>query len=80
VRPAGGAAGLRVDGELTLLGETRPIAFDVAITGEGGLTAVAVVKQTEWGMKPYTGLFGALKVVDEVEVGLEASLPAPQSL
>ena len=27
---------------------------------------VAVVKQTDWGMKPYSGLFGALKVVDEV--------------
>jgi hypothetical protein len=30
-------------------------------------------------MKPYTGLFGALKVIDEVEVALEATLPAPQS-
>jgi hypothetical protein len=30
-------------------------------------------------MKPYSGLFGALKVVDEVEVGIEATLPAPQS-
>src|SRR3954464_14490195 len=31
VQPAGGATGLRVDGELTLLGETRPIGFDLAI-------------------------------------------------
>jgi polyisoprenoid-binding protein YceI len=79
VRPASGAAGLHVDGELTLLGETRPLGFDLAITGAGGLEATAVVKQTDWGMKPYTGLFGALKVVDEVEVGIEATLPAPQS-
>jgi hypothetical protein len=80
VRPEMDAAGLSVHGELTLLGETRPIAFDLAITGEGRLSAVAVVKQSEWGMKPYTGLFGALKVVDEVEVGIEATLPEPQSL
>jgi polyisoprenoid-binding protein YceI len=80
VHPAKGAAGLTVQGELTLIGATRPITFDLAITGEGGLRAVAVVKQTDWGMKPYTGLFGALKVVDDVEVGIEASLPAPQSL
>jgi YceI-like protein len=79
VKPCTGAAGLSVEGELTLLGETRPITFDLEITGEGGLRAVAVVKQSDWGMKPYTGLFGALKVVDEVEVGLDAALP-PQSV
>jgi polyisoprenoid-binding protein YceI len=78
VRPKG--AGLAVVGELTLNGKTRPLGFDVDITGEGGISAVAVVKQTDWGMKPYSGLFGALKVVDEVEVGIEARLPAPQSL
>jgi hypothetical protein len=80
VRPATGAAGLRVEGELTLLGETRPLGFDLAITGDGKLEATAVVKQTDWGMKPYSGLFGALKVVDEVEVGIEATLPEAQSL
>jgi hypothetical protein len=80
VEPAGGAAGLTVHGELTLLGATRPLTFDLDVTAEGDLRAVAVVKQTDWGMKPYSGLFGALKVVDEVEVGIEATLPPPQSL
>ena len=77
VEPEG--AGLRVDGQLTLNGETRPLGFDLEITGAGALQATAVVKQTECGMKPYSGLFGALKVVDEVEVGIEATLPPPQS-
>jgi hypothetical protein len=79
VTPAADAAGLSVRGELTLLGTTSPIAFDLGVTGEGAVSGVAVVKQTDWGMKPYSGLFGALKVVDEVEVGIEAQLPAPQS-
>ena len=79
VRPAEGAAGLSVQGELTLNGETRPLSFELELTGEGALAAVAVVKQTDWGMKPYSGLFGALKVVDEVEVAIEATLPEPQS-
>jgi YceI-like domain len=77
VAPAG--AGFRVDGELTLNGKARPLSFDLAITADGGLEARAVVKQTDWGMKPYSGLFGALKVVDEVEVAIEARLPEPQS-
>src|SRR4051794_13799678 len=79
VKPATDAAGLYVEGDLTLLEATRPITFYVAITADGGLRAAAVVKQSDWGMKPYTGLFGALKVVDEVEVELEARLPEPQS-
>jgi hypothetical protein len=79
VQPSSDAAGLKIDGELTLNGATRPLAFDLALTAAGGVSATTVVKQSDWGMKPYTGLFGALKVIDEVEVALEATLPAPQS-
>jgi polyisoprenoid-binding protein YceI len=79
VKPASDAAGLHVEGDLTLMDTTRPITFYVAITADGGLRAAAVVKQTDWGMKPYTGLFGALKVLDDVEIELEATLPEPQS-
>ena len=38
------------------------------------LSATAVVTQSAWGMKPYSALFGALKVKDEVEVVLEGHL------
>jgi hypothetical protein len=79
VQPSSDAAGLKIDGELTLNGATRRLAFDLALTADGGVSATTVVKQSEWGMKPYTGLFGALKVIDEVEVALEATLPAAQS-
>ena len=68
--------GLSVRGDLALLGTTRPIGFAVALADDGTLTAVATVKQTDWGIKPYSTLFGALKVVDEVEVSLSAPLPA----
>jgi polyisoprenoid-binding protein YceI len=67
--------GLVVEGELALLGATRPLSFAVAIGGDGKLTCTAVIKQTDWGMKPYSTLFGTLKVVDEVEVSLDARLP-----
>jgi polyisoprenoid-binding protein YceI len=66
---------LGVQGELTLGDTTRPLAFDLAIDDDGKVTGAAVVKQTEWGMKPYSTLFGALKVADEVRVEIDAALP-----
>lgn len=81
VQTAVDAGALSVRGELTLAGTTRPIAFDLAVGGDGTLTAVAVIKQTDWGMKPYSALFGALKVSDDVKVAIDAALPSPaQSL
>jgi polyisoprenoid-binding protein YceI len=65
---------LAVAGDLTLAGVTRPISFDLALAG-GRVTGAAVVRQTDWGMKPYTALFGALKVADEVRVEINARLP-----
>jgi polyisoprenoid-binding protein YceI len=62
-----------VAGDLTLLGTTRPLAFDLTLV-DGRVTGAAVVKQTEWGMKPYSALFGALKVADEVRVEVDATL------
>jgi hypothetical protein len=67
------ADGLSVTGDLTLRGTTRPLAFDLELR-DGHLRGTAVVKQTEWGMKPYTALFGALKVADEVRVEIDAEL------
>jgi polyisoprenoid-binding protein YceI len=75
--PDGG--GLRVDGELTLVGELRPITVDLAIDEDGRLVGTTVIKQTDWGITPYSTLFGALKVVDEVEIELDARLPANRS-
>jgi hypothetical protein len=77
VEAADGGGRIAVHGELTLLGTTRPLAFDVEVADGERLTASAVVKQTDWGLKPYSALFGALKVVDEVEVSIDTALPAP---
>ncbi len=66
---------LTVQGELTLAGTTQPLAFEVEVGEDGRLRAVAVVTQSDWGMKPYSTLFGALKVADEVRVEIDAGLP-----
>jgi hypothetical protein len=64
---------LAVTGDLTLVGTTRPIGFRLTLA-DGRVKGAAVVKQTDWGMKPYTALFGALKVADEVRVEIDARL------
>jgi hypothetical protein len=75
VAPGPDGASLAVEGELELLGRRHALAFTLALAPEGTLTGAAVVKQSDWGMKPYSTLFGTLKVVDEVEVVVEARLP-----
>ena len=76
-RPEGDGR-IGVEGELTVVATTKPIAFELAIGDDGALTGTATVTQTDWGMKPYSALFGALKVADEVEFMAEGHLP-PQS-
>jgi hypothetical protein len=66
--------GYEVEGELDLLGVTRPLAFALAVDGDR-LTGSAQVKQTDWRIKPYSALFGTLKVADVVEVSIDATLP-----
>jgi polyisoprenoid-binding protein YceI len=74
---SGGDGGLSIEGDLTLRGKTNPITFDVAVGDNGMVSGSAVVKQTNFGMKPYSALFGALKVADEVTVAIEeCSLPS----
>jgi polyisoprenoid-binding protein YceI len=76
VRAAADGSALTVEGNLKLVGNTHPIAFDLVVGDDGRLSASAVLKQTDWGIKPYSTLFGALKVADEVQVQLDSSLPS----
>jgi polyisoprenoid-binding protein YceI len=73
VEPGPGGT-LRVRGDLDLLGRSRPIAFDLDAS-DGRLSGNARFKQTDFGIKPFSALFGTLKVADEVEVAVDARLP-----
>jgi polyisoprenoid-binding protein YceI len=75
VRQSGNGGRLSIQGDLTLAGQTRPTGFDLIVGDDGKLSATAVVKQSDWGIKPHSALFGALKVADEVRVALDARLP-----
>jgi len=64
---------ISVQGELTMVGTTSPIGLELTVGDDGSLSGSAVVKQTDWGITPYSTLFGTLKVVDEVEVAIDAA-------
>jgi polyisoprenoid-binding protein YceI len=64
-----------VEGTLDLLGTEAPIAFDL-IAADGRLTGSATVTQTQWGMKPYSALFGTLKLADDVVVSVDVAVGA----
>ena len=71
---SGEADHLHFEGELTIAGTTHPLSFDLSVDQSGAIAGSATVRQTDWGMKPYSTLFGALKVADEVEVAFAGSL------
>jgi polyisoprenoid-binding protein YceI len=71
VRSADDGSVLSVEGELALAGARQAVAFDLALGDDGSLSATAVVTQSRWGVKPYSTMFGALKVLDDVEVVLD---------
>lgn len=70
--------GLQIEGDLTLVGKTQPVAFTLEVDDDNRLVGGCVLRQSDWGIKPYSTLFGALKVVDEVDVAIEAVLPAAE--
>jgi YceI-like domain len=66
---------LSVSGELTMAGTTRPATFELSTSEDGRVEGKLSLTQSSWGIKPYRGLMGALKVRDKVEVVVSVRLP-----
>jgi polyisoprenoid-binding protein YceI len=71
-----GSGRLSVRGDLTIAGATRPASFELVLTPDGRVSGTLPVTQSEWGITPYRGLLGALKVRDTIEVVLDVALPS----
>jgi len=63
-----------IDGTLTLAGQSGPLRLTVSRTGPEQYRATATVRQTSFGIKPYSGFLGALRVSDPVEVEAEVAI------
>jgi YceI-like protein len=76
VQPSPDGNRFAVSGELDLAGRRLPLAFELTVEPGGTLAGSAIVKQSNWGIKPYSALFGTLKVLDEVTVEIAARVPS----
>jgi polyisoprenoid-binding protein YceI len=65
-----------IEGTLTLAGQARPLRLRVKKVGDDRYRASASIVQSEFGIKPYSGMFGALKLRDAVDVEAEVDLSA----
>jgi polyisoprenoid-binding protein YceI len=69
------ADGYRLAGTLTIHDTSREQVVDLRTDDQGGnwgLSGETTVRQTEFGIKPYSQLLGSLKVADDVVVAFNA--------
>ena len=61
-------------GTLKLVGRTAPVEGEV-VSHNGVARGIVELRPTDWGIKPYTALFGALRLQDRVRVEFQMDLP-----
>lgn len=72
------ADGYRISGAVEIHGKTRPQVVDLAVQDSGDawtMSAQVAVIQTDFGVKPYSLLMGAVKVADQVTIDFRATHP-----
>jgi YceI-like domain len=74
-----GASGGAIEGTLSINGKTQPARLQVTEPAPGRYRGTATVQQTAFGIKPYVGFFGALKLKDEVAVEVGVNLAGAES-
>ena len=70
------ADGYRLTGTLEIHGTPRPQTVEVRVADSGdalALSARVQVTQSDFGVKPYSLMMGALKVADEVTIDFSAT-------
>ncbi|WP_032404479.1 YceI family protein [Rhodococcoides fascians] len=73
-------SGFRLAGTAEIHGVSREITVDVTATDLGDrwhIESETIVRQSDYKITPYSQMFGAMKVVDEVTVTLDADYRKP---
>jgi YceI-like domain len=71
---ASSSGGGAIEGTLALNGVSRSIRLEVTSPGPGRYRGGTTIKQSEFGITPYSGFFGALKLRDAVTVEFEVKI------
>jgi polyisoprenoid-binding protein YceI len=64
-----------VDGTLSINGRERRFQLAVSKKGDAAYHATGTVRQSEFGIKPYTAFLGVLRVSDRVGIAVDVELP-----
>lgn len=64
-----------IEGDLSLAGQSHPVEVRARRAADGAVVGHAEVVQSAWGIKPYAGFLGALKLRDAVDVDVSVPLP-----
>jgi polyisoprenoid-binding protein YceI len=74
--PAGGGA---IEGTLALNGKSQSVRLQVTRPEPGRYRGSTTIKQTDFGITPYSGFFGALKLRNEVTVEFDITIKELQN-
>jgi polyisoprenoid-binding protein YceI len=64
-----------VKGDLSIAGQSNTVSVPLDVGDDGTVKGSTTLSQSDYGIKQFKALFGALKVSDKVEVQIEAKLP-----
>lgn len=73
---AGNPESFTVTGDLTIMGRTQPVTVQASADADGRIRGSATITQSRWGIKPYSGVGGLLKVADDVQIQFDVAAPA----
>jgi polyisoprenoid-binding protein YceI len=79
LEPSADGTLVTVAGNLEMGSETRPLTFELSVDRAGDLAGSAALTQSEWGIKPYSALMGALKVRDAIDVECAIRRPSTEN-
>lgn len=66
---------MNVSGNLSVAGSSNSINIPLTVGDDGTVSGSVTLSQSDYGIKQFKALMGALKVSDSVEVKIEAKLP-----